>query len=320
MIKVNRTNKTPEYYANLFKKNMDTVIKFWEQEQHRFFDNLKNVGPSNEITSRLVNRIVELGYDKFPHNFYLLWFNKYKDGQFTLLSEEDILKEVNSILSNNHTGHFTQMDYGDAFEILGKQLLEHKDTYIQEVANELGLSLEYTGDKHGREDFSLNKEFSLDFKFTLKDLADDSRFKNIIKTKGASRITDIHGIEDSIVRSLYKYGYNDAMYRGGSGATQHKGIYFLPNMENEKNLQPFKEIDPTETQLGKKQWANAFNKKELIFIYPEDGYWASYCIKEVVNWAAGRIIELGFKTRDIGGQSSITANEFWKFSYGKLNK
>lgn len=286
-------------YATKFLNNMKPIIERWQGYEKDFYNN--TIVP---ICNRdpLLQHYLARGQDVFPHNLWLIWiYGPYSEIQS--LEELEALYQQNQyrfIVSNS----MSDTEKGKTFEDYMAE--RATSTYIMDrFAQALPGKLQHVGQKNKREDFVLTDDFSIDIKYS--GLTNDTRFKDIIKPWGNSWYSATVRIQEGIIRSLYREGARQGEWRPtATGQSVHHGIYDLRNN--------FAEV--TQEMYDKYNFGPIPSlRKNIIYLYNDDGYWASTCLQKVVDWAANRIEEIKFTdyTRDVN-YKSWDPYLFWKFT------
>ena len=286
---MNENNKSP--VSAQFKKDMELIIAKWEKEQHDFYESMeediKNASLS-ETNSRVAGILSRVTYDNFPK--FIRW-GVFTNENATTTIPSDFL--VSRVQQNGGT----YSDKGTYFEKITDSYL--KKSVLQKLGKVIELSLKHTGDSHLREDFELKDSFTFDAKFTEnKNVNDIGRYRNIVKEWGGSLYAAIHQIEDNIVRSLYSEG----ALVGDIHAKQNKdkAIYSLERDKKTRELIDFVEHDNKA-------------RKILIYLYPENGYWASECLRHVTNWAFKRLEDTAWQNINTRKGEKVTDNYLHTF-------
>ena len=293
--------------AEQFKLDMSGVVEAWEKDQDEFYNEIVANIRSNPVMNsesaygRFANG---LNYENLPHRVYYYIFrilNKSK-GTVHATSTDDIYKLL--------APYSSSMKKGEKFEEWVIEQLGIDGNLLSLIAEKLGLTLIPTGSKHEREDFELTKKYTLDAKYSeTRDPTNIARYRNIVKEFGYNLYTAIHQIEDNIIRSLYSGGAGAGAIHGAQGKAH--ALYTLTNNAN-KTKKIFKELPTTTNKSG--------HRKILIYLYPEDGYWASVCLQHVIDWAAKRLDDTKWKNANTkAGEkaSDNTLRTFQGFWYGK---
>ena len=280
---MNENNKSP--VSAQFKKDMDSVISHWKKEQENFYKSIENeitqlgMSQSNPKIQSILGRI---SYDTFPK--FLRW------GVFTN-QDASVTIDPSYLISRINQIGGTHKEKGINFEDIAALALNN--SILKKLGNVIGLSLQHTGSQHLREDFELKDRFTFDAKFTSNvNPEDPAKYRNIVKEYGSSLYASIHQIEDNIVRSLYSEG----AIVGDIHAKQNKdkAIYSLTK-DKKTGLTTFEELD-------KKA------RKILIYLYPENGYWASDCLEKVVEWAVKRMDDTQWRNLNTRAGEKATDN------------
>jgi hypothetical protein len=283
--------KTSKELSDQFRKEMRIFIDFWKEEENKLYTNSTTL-TGNQQDDELRKIFIKEGQAQFPQTLFRAWM-RIKRGEGTkeeALTLQAISKyvETEGAQIQKDTGQSISISKGVAWEKLGATLLNRDDALIQKVANALQLTLEHTGTKNYREDMSLTEDYTLDFKWS--DKTGDERFLNIVKTHGAESYTSITEIENNIMASMYTFGASNGIARYNPNLT-NTGLFKRP-----KTADGLKGFEEEEQYRGGRDLDNLSHaRKILIFFFKEGGYWASYCLEKVVDWAANRLIEMEYK-------------------------
>lgn len=281
--------KNASELSKQFIEDMEIIINLFKKDETSFFNT--SVKPKLKATATI-------NQSNFPHYIYT---SIYKEGNKTLSSfdiEEminDRLKTDSLTLEEKEKGITLSMKKGQHFEDISSELMNNS-RLIQNMKDKLFLSFEDIKGKHKREDVKFNELYSFDFKYSGYS-SEDEKFKGIIKGSTANHYNSINDIERNIIASLYSGGagtWEDFIFKPSKGILQ-------------ENNSP---------------------RKNIMFIFKEDGYWTSYCLDVLTKWAAKRIIETEWKNSDLrnkenwqsfessDGLNTHTYNGFW---YGLNN-
>lgn len=287
-------------YATKFYNNMKSIIEKWEGYENSFYDNtiipICNADP-------LLQHYLARGKDQFPHNLWLIWIYGPIDSNIQSLDELEQLYQKTQYkftISDSRSAVQKGKDFEDV-------MAQRATSYyiMQKFAEALPGKLQHVGQINKREDFILTDEFSLDIKYS--GLETDDRFKNIIKPWGNNWYSATLRIQEGILRSLYREGAQEGEWRPtATGQTKHHGIYDIKNNFEEvtQNMYDDHHFGPIPSL-----------RKNIIYLYNDDGYWASTCLQKVTEWAANRIEETGFT--DWTGSPNYKSwdpYQFWKFT------
>ena len=287
-----------------FTRDMARIINTWKGYEADFYNN--TIIPIC-MQDYFLAYYLQHGKDKFPHNLWLIWvYGPWLNNRvITLDNLEQIARNPQYQLT------FSQgkdpVKIGKEFE---NQLADKvlNTNVMQRLAKLLPGSLQHVGAANKREDFVLTEEYSLDVKYS--GLSDDSRFKNIIKPWGSNMYTAVNKIEEGILRSMYKEGAQQGRYLPkATGQTVHHGILKYDKKTGLWSEATQKDYD--DANFG----PIPSLRKNILYLFNDDGYWASYCLERVVVWGMKQLENLGFtentKAKDY---QSYTAEAFWGFS------
>ena len=291
-------------YANKFIEMMNTTIKQWQEYEKTLYEN--TLEPICKADSML-NDLTTGGKDGFPHRLWLVWVYGLGERQGLSIDElEKLWQNEKAPYAYSIKGNKLPVEKGKTFEeTVAQQIIDNK--ILKKLASVLPDKLAYIANENKREDFIVNDSFSIDIKYS--DLKTDERFKNIIKPWGSDFYTSTNKIQEGIIRSMYKEGATQGQFLPkATGRTKYHGI-----LKYDKKTGIFSEVtqeDYNENNFG----PIPSLRKNVLYIYNDDGYWASYCLQKVTDWAANNIEKLGFtnNTRD-KNYKSYSANEFWNF-------
>lgn len=293
--------------AQQFRLDMADVVEVWEKEQRKFYKEIMNNIQSNPVTNHtsLYGRFVNgLSYDNLPNRIYSYVFRIIDKNSLVIhpTSAEDIYELL--------APYSSSMKKGEKFEEWVIEQLSRDGNLLSLIAEKLGLSLTPTGSKHKREDFELTKSYTLDAKYSeTQDPTNISRYRNIVKEYGSNLYMALHQIEDNIIRSLYSGGAGAGAIHGAQGKPQ--ALYTLKYNED-RTKKIFEELSTTTNTSG--------HRKILIYMYPENAYWASVCLKHVIDWAAKRLTDTNWvnaNTKAGDTASKDTLRTYQGFWYGK---
>lgn len=287
--------------VNKFNQRMDKIIKTWEGYEEDFYRNI--VVPGFLKDPFLVPFIGTKS--TFPHNLFLLWVRGPQSGltinEITFEKLEKLSKLGKLTLNNSN---LTSVEKGKKFEDALATSLS-KD-FMRKVANAFPEKLSHVGSQNKREDFLISELYSIDAKYS--DNGEIDRFRNMIKPWGSNLYSSIMKIEEGILRSMYREGSSQGQFRPtATGQTTNRGIL-------KYNADRWEEV--TQEDYDKYNFGKIPSlRKNIMYIFNDDGYWASYCLRQVVNWASQHLEDLGFTeyTKD-PNYKSYDANEFWGFS------
>lgn len=290
-----------------FRKEMYDAVKLWQAEELALY----NTFPS-EIWVEDSWNIFKPALEEFPDFIWELWFaplGGQTDKFFTYgqVNREAIKEAFINILS----GESSSTDKGLAFEDKGRDLRDDADSLLRDIGMQwLGSkdAFRHTGYKMYREDFEINKRYTIDFKYS--EIKDESKYRDIIKTAGKSSYKNIGDLREGIMRSLYSVGKN---FGEGQLFKFDKGS--------------FKELkDPTfitNTSIWQEHYSQDIpdpRRKILIYLFQDGGSWASKCLEYTIEWAA-RELESGRFDKLLQQKGYVPAKEFWKFTnYGTMTK
>lgn len=295
-------------YAAKFKKIMEPTIKQWQKYEESFYKT--NIEPEC-IKDPMLKDLVSAGKEQFPHRLWLVWIYGWEFPFDMTISElEDIWQSTHFTFTIPGKGY--SVEKGKQFENILAQRVE-SDEVLKKLSKILPEQLKHVGSANQREDFLLTDTFSLDVKYS--DISDDRRFKNIIKPFNADMYSATNKIQESILRSMYKEGASEGQFAPkATGRTQHKGIF---KYDKKTGYQDVTQEDYDQYGFG----PIPSLRKNIIYLYNDDGYWASFCLEKVTNWAADHLEELGFTdySRD-PNYKSYTAYEFWGFGESDWKK
>ena len=325
------------YSAELFTKDMANAIKVWEAAERQLYQDVlsKMIQPMRNkrgsedtiLIDSAMNFLLKGGQPSFPSNLHRLWVTMDHDQMYfnpkIYGHEPDTLVELTQ-QATEFRGYYPSsgmrkfnMENGLSFEEIMVNFYRADHHLIRDICNIIFPSLEVTYHKHLREDIALTRQYTLDFKFSDKILDQTGeKFKSIVKQWGSGEYRSIVDIEDSIMRSLYTFGAREGRDKGGkkdygmwrSDANPGQGrtfteLYQAPEYRGKRKTISGKTVLPT--------------RKILIFMFPEDGYWASFCLREITKWAAERIKKIEFINQPLdldsglSSMDSVTYEQFW---------
>ena len=289
-------------YAQKFYDIMEPTVKKWKGYESHFYDKILTPICVNDP---LLRGLLSKGKEGFPHNLWLVWVYSW-EWPFDMTIEEleqawQSQHYVFTIAGNSHP-----VVKGKSFEnTLAQRVVQ--DTLLQRLAAALPGKLAHVGNANKREDFVLTDEYSIDIKYS--GLQNDDRFKNIIKPWGNDSYSATNKIQEGILRSMYKEGASQGLFLPkATGRTVHHGIF---KYNAKTGFDDVKQDDYTEYGFG----PIPSLRKNILYLYNDDGYWASHCLMKVITWAANHLEELGFTdyTRD-KNYTSYSPEVFWGFS------
>lgn len=287
--------------ANNFKKIMGNTIKQWQKYEESFYNT--NIVPEC-IKDPMLKDLVSAGKGQFPHRLWLVWIYGWEFPFDMTISElEDMWQSTHFTFTIPGKGY--SVEKGKQFENILAQRVE-SDEVLKKLSKILSGQLKHVGSANQREDFLLTDTFSLDVKYS--DILDDRKFKNIIKPFGEDMYSFTVKIQEGIMRSMYKVGASEGQFLPKAmGRTKHKGIL---KYDKKAGYQEVTQEDYDQYGLG----PIPSLRKNIIYLYNDDGYWASVCLEKVTDWAADHLEELGFTdySRD-PNYKSYSAYEFWGF-------
>ena len=296
-------------YAAKFKKIMESTIRQWQKYEEGFY---RTTIEPQCIKDPLLKDMVSGGKEQFPHNLWLVWVYGWQFGIDLTVKELEEIWQANPGFTYTISGGHFSVEKGKKFEdILASRV--QSDEILKRLSQILPQQLKHVGSQNKREDFLLTDEFSLDIKYS--DISDDRRFKNIIKPFNADMYSATNKIQENILRSMYKEGASQGQFLPkATGRTQHKGIF---KYDAKTGYEEITQKDYDQYGFG----PIPSLRKNIIYLYNDDGYWASICLEKVTNWAADHLEELGFTdySRD-PNYKSYTAYEFWGFSESDWKK
>lgn len=287
-------------YVSKFGKDMEKHINEWKSREKEFYNTM--VVPGFSIDPFLKPFMGTL--ETFPHNLYLLWVwgphSKLKTQDITLDKLEALYQHGKITLR----GTMSPVEKGKKFEDALADSLSRD--FMEKLAKVFPEKLKHVGQDNKREDFLISEEYSIDAKYS--DLETTEKFKNIIKPWGNDMYSAINKIEGGILRSMYKEGANQGQFRPtAQGQTRYRGIL---KYDKKNGWEEVTQADYDKYDFGPLPSL----RKNIIYLYNDDGYWASYCLKQVVEWAKNHMKELGFtdNTRSYD-YKSYNPYEFWGF-------
>lgn len=315
-------DRDTEKAVNKFQNDMKNIIATWKGYETSFYT--KNILPIGQ-TDIFLSRLLDGGQPRFPHNLYVMWtsgsgaditgFANGVNRSYTITELERWMQKHGDkyICYLRNDNNMEAIKKGDALELKMADLAT-KGKAMNKLAEALSGSLKYVGPEHKREDFVLTEEFSLDIKYS--GLKGDDRFNNIIKDFGASQIGSIQALELNILRSLYTEGASEGLFNPkATGQTKHLGI-----LKRDKKTGQFQEITQEDyikayEETGRKEFKKPIPslRKEIIYLFDNDGYWASVCLETITSWASKRLRELSF-TENTRSENyrSVAQEDFWK--------
>lgn len=288
-------------YAEKFRQDMNKIVQTWREYESDFYNNMVIPGFSKDPFLEPFMGTQET----FPHNLYLLWvwgpYSQLKTSDITLDKLEALHRGGRIILP----GTLSSVEKGKRFEDALAASLS-KD-FMNKVAQAFPEKLKHVGQSNKREDFLISDLYSIDAKYS--DLGTTEKFKNIVKPWGNDYYSAINRIEAGIYRSMYKEGASQGQFRPlASGQTRHHGIL---KYDKKGGWSEVTQSDYDEAGFGNLPSL----RKNILYIFNDNGYWATHCLKEVINWAAQHLEDLGFTdyTKD-ANYKSYDPHEFWGFS------
>lgn len=321
-----------KHTAKEFEKDMKNVITFWKSEETKFYNNTKqtflNLKSGDYLVHMMAKQLFDWGQAYFPLQLHHFWvalgkgFVNIDDSSYAHYSGSDFVQLVQQNLANRNivltdsNARFYNMTSGHTFEEIMIELYKADNSVIKQICELLFGSVDFTGHKKLREDAALTKEYTLDFKYSTKvtEIA-GKKFKSLVKEYGSEEYKSIVDIEDSIIRSLYTFGASEGRDEGGPG---NYGIW--KSSEDPINGRQFEELKGKKYRGSKKYIGNQAvpsGRKTLIFMFPENGYWASYCLEEITKWASNRIVEMEFINQptnlhqSLASLESVDYKQFW---------
>ena len=108
---------------------------------------------------------------------------------------------------------------------------------------------------------------------------------------------------------MYREGASQGQFAPkATGRTKHFGIL---KYDKKTGYEEVSQDDYDKDNLG----PIPSLRKNILYIYNDNGYWASYCLQKVTDWAAQNIETLCFTdyTRD-EKYKQYAPNDFWGFS------
>lgn len=289
-------------YAQKFYNIMQPTITTWEGYENDFYNNI--LSPIC-IHDPLLKGLLSKGKDGFPHNLWLVWVYSW-EWPFDMS-----LEELDKAWADSH--YIFTIEGNDYSVVKGKRFEETlaeraaQDTLLKKLAEVLPGKLAHVGSKNKREDFVLSDKYSIDIKYS--GVQNDDRFKNIIKPWGNDFYYATNKIQEGILRSMYKEGAQQGLFLPkATGQDVHHGIL---KYNSKTGFSEVTEQDYTKAGFG----TPPSLRKNILYLYNDNGYWASYCLKKVISWAANHLEELGFTdyTRDVN-YTSYDPYVFWGFS------
>ena len=291
-------------YAVKFEGIMNKTIEKWKKYESTLYDNTLVPICQNDP---LLKGLIVNGKDDFPHRLWLVWV-------YSLDKNPDMsIDDLEKAWQNEKTPYVYTIDgeelpvvKGKMFEkIAAKRVGDSK--VLGKLASALAGHLQHVGNENKREDFLVDDTFSIDIKYS--GLKTDERFKTMIKPWGNDYYTATNKIQEGIIRSMYREGASQGQFEPkATGRTRHFGIL---KYDKKTGYDEVTQDDYNDHDLG----PIPSLRKNILYIYNDDGYWASYCLKKVSDWAAQHIEDLGFTdwTRE-ETYKSYAPNEFWGFS------
>lgn len=331
-----------QYSAKKFEKDMENVITVWKEAEDDLYSQIRAImkartlsGAGSESTlliTPLINYLCQGGQPQFPTNFHKLWVTMDHDALFldtdSYAYKPDELVEMTELavqadgISPYGPRRVYNMATGRKFEEIMINFYKWDHNLIQEICKLIFPDMKVTAQKNLREDIALTADYTMDFKFSSKinDIA-GSKLKSIVKDWGSGEYNNIVDIEDSIIRSLYTFGSSEGRDKGGED-----GYGMWKSEPNGDQGRTFTELTYT-TGYRDKNRTNNFKtidgepvlptRKILLFLFPEDGYWASYCLREITKWASRRIVEMEFINKptnldeSLASLESVDYMDFW---------
>ena len=296
--------KLDKNIASQFRLDMEGVVSFWEKEQHKLYEQVVQSLREHDFTNPQSIKAMfkhNLTYDNLPTRIYQYAFRSFnEDKSFNFTSVEELYKFLSQYSS--------AVEKGQKYEDWLSDMLSQDSNFLNIVKDVIGFSFTHTGGLHKREDFELTKEFTLDVKYSdTQDPTNKGRYRNIVKEFGGNLYMALHQIEDNIIRSLYSGGASSGAIHTAQGKS--KGLYSF------KTVKGRKQFEETATTTN-----TSSHRKILIYMYPENAYWASVCLEHLIDWAAKRLEDTNWvnaNTRAGQKASDDTLRTFQGFWYGK---
>lgn len=317
--------------AQEFEKDMENVIKVWKAAENDLYSQIRNImtsittpksGQGTEsvmLITPLVSFLCKGGQSEFPTNFHKLWISIDHDPLFldpdvySYTPDELVDMTDYAVQADGISPYGPKRTYnlatGHRFEDIMINFYKEDHKLIQEICKLIFPDMKITAKKNLREDIALTADYTMDFKFSSK-IYDSTgqKLKSIVKDWGSGEYNNIVDIEDSIIRSLYTFGSSEGRDKGG---VDDYGIW--KSEPNGDQGRTFTELTYSKGYRGSFKTIGGEpvlpTRKILLFLFPEDGYWASYCLKEITRWASKRIVEMEFINKPINLHESLASLE-----------